>query len=377
MGPKGPRDKNKYPWPYVPNSPLKSVPMKPAPSSSSSPSSSARRRRSTRLKKKPSAPDRGTRDGPEQPTLNETDGQEPNIDGETLGEEEEEVGQDQALVAVPAKSVVAAEVVVPSDSEEEKTEPDINKIIAKQKRAQLHTFNIFFHELSADIQQQWLETEKEGYPNKRAKRREILNFVVPNSTDREINPDARTITKSIFCRKHQSDEQKQVGLTRTEMRAKLGDTLFQEGLDCGDIVENKEKQLFYMRSEEVRKEKGMTEESNAMLQYSCETTDFLGTAANFIDDHMVIDVDNGARSSGDPNPQPQDMVEQEQAVISDLLIKVQHSFDASTRLRNNVSQCGQELMRVAELTPDGVEMVRRGLALSKNLLEANTIDIYE
>ena len=127
-----------------------------------------------------------------------------------------------------------------------------------------------------------------------------------------------------------------------------------------------------MRSAESWKSTAKVEENNATLEYSLDTADFLGTAALFIEDHMVFD-DNGARSSGDPNPPPQDMVEQEQVVIGDLLLKVQHSFDASTRLRNNVSQRGQELMREAGLTPGGVQTVKRGHTLSKKMLEANAI----
>ena len=249
------------------------------------------------------------------------------------------------------------------------------KFRAKKKRIQLHTFNLYFNELAPEIQQQWLETEKAGYPNKRAKRREILDFVVPPSTDRIVNPDCRTISKGVYCRKHESAEMKNIGLTRTELRAKLGDTLFQEGLDCGDIVEDPENKLFYMRSAEKRKEKGVTVENNAILEYSLEAADFLGTAAGFFEEHMMLD-DNGARSSEDPNPPPKDMIDQEQVVIGELLEKVQHCFDASTRLRTNVSQCGQELMRVAGLAPDGIEMVRRGLALSNKLLKANAIAIY-
>ena len=57
-------------------------------------------------------------------------------------------------------------------------------------------------------------------------------------------------------------------------------------------------------------------------------------------------------------------------VSDELLRKVQQTYDACARLRSNVSHCGQELMRVVGLTPDGVETVRRGLALSKNMLEA-------
>jgi len=169
---------------------------------------------------------------------------------------------------------------------------------------------------------------------------------------------------------------KNIGLTRTELRAKLGDTLFQEGLDCGDIVEDPENELFYMRSAEKRKEKGVTVENNAIHEYTLDTTDLLGTAAGFFEEHMMLD-DNGSRSSGYPNPPPKDMIDQEQVVIGELLEKVQHCFDASTRLRTNVSQCGQELMRVAGLAPDGIEMVRRGLALSNKLLKANAIAIYK
>jgi hypothetical protein len=38
-------------------------------------------------------------------------------------------------------------------------------------------------------------------------------------------------------------EEKNLGLTKTELRANLGNDLYYEGLDCGDIVENKKKQL--------------------------------------------------------------------------------------------------------------------------------------
>ena len=315
--------KQKYPWPYVKAPPLNPNPLVGPPSSSPD------RRRRRRRVPEPS--------------------EEPDIDGEALvGVEPEPQQQEEA----PAQPV--ADVLVASDSSEDKGTVD-RVAAAKQKRARVHTFGLYFNELTAEIQQQWIETTKPGYPNKRAKRREILDFVVTRTSTRQINPSARTINKNLFCRQHEAQEERNLGMTRTELRAKLGDQLFQQGLDCGDIVENTKDNLFYMRTAEQRKEKAATVEHNAILEYSLpDNEDFLGTAAGFIEEHMMLD-DNGARSSGDPSP-PQ----VGQDIVSDeLLKKVQQCYDAGTRLRSNVSQCGQELMRVAGLTPDGVQMVQK------------------
>ena len=83
---------------------------------------------------------------------------------------------------------------------------------------------------------------------------------------------------------------------------------------------------------------------------------------------MVFDDDDThsrSRSSSDACP-----TADPDTVNDELLRKVQQTYDVCVRLRSNVSHCGQELMRVVGLTPDGVETVRRGLALSKNMLEA-------
>ena len=37
---------------------------------------------------------------------------------------------------------------------------------------------------------------------------------------------------------------KNLGVTKTELRGKLGDRLFYEGLDCGDIIEQKQLILY-------------------------------------------------------------------------------------------------------------------------------------
>ena len=122
-----------------------------------------------------------------------------------------------------------------------------------------------------------------------------------------------------------------------------------------------------MRSSERRKEKGVIFENNALLECQAEdTAEFLGTAAGFVEEHMDDDATHSrSRSSSDACP-----TADPDTVSDELLRKVQQTYDACARLRSNVSHCGQELMRVVGLTPDGVETVRRGLALSKNMLEA-------
>ena len=91
--------------------------------------------------------------------------------------------------------------------------------------------------------------------------------------------------------------------------------------------------------------------------------------SSFIDEHLIFDDDDThSRSSRDPCP----TVDRD-SVSDELLGRVQQTYDACARIRSNVSHFGQELMRVVGLTPDGVQTVKRGLALSKKMLEANAI----
>jgi DNA-binding TFAR19-related protein (PDSD5 family) len=94
-----------------------------------------------------------------------------------------------------------AVVVAESEPEaEDKASDDKEKqFLAKQKRARLNTFNMYFNDLSEDIQQQWIETNKPGCLQKREKRRDLLDFVVPKTSARQINPTARTISKNLLC----------------------------------------------------------------------------------------------------------------------------------------------------------------------------------
>ena len=170
------------------------------------------------------------------------------------------------------------------------------------------------------------------------------------------------------------DDGKSRGVTRTELRAKLGDTLFQDGLDTGDIIEDPVDKLFYMRSRQKRVENTLLEEKVATMDYSCEETGVRMSAVAAMmnaSSDWLVDVDSGAASSGDNRAASPSTDMADDA----LLEKLQQSFGASQLLRMNVAKCGQELMRATTLTDEGVQMVRRGLALSKNLLEAKIIVI--
>ena len=117
-----------------------------------------------------------------------------------------------------------------------------------------------------------------------------------------------------------------------------------------------------MRSAEHRKKKGSILEHNAVLEYIVPDQG--------IEEHLMFaDDDTHARSSRDPC---QPTVDRD-SVSDELLGKVHQAYDACARLRSNVSHCGEELMRVVGLMPEGVQTVKRGLALSKNMLEANAI----
>ena len=70
-----------------------------------------------------------------------------------------------------------AVVVAESEPEaEDKASDDQENKLAKQKRARLNTFNMYFNDLTEDIQQQWIETNKPGCLQKREKKAGTLRL---------------------------------------------------------------------------------------------------------------------------------------------------------------------------------------------------------
>ena len=275
-----------------------------------------------------------------------------------------------------AASVLVQESEAESPSEDLADDDQANPDMSKCTIAQRRTFHTFFSDLSPEIQRQWNALSQKGGPRigKHAKRRELINFAVPRHTPTAIAPRARNLSKSIISHHKKFSDEKSLGVTRTELRAKLGDTFFQEGLDTGDIIEDPVDKLFFMRSREKKVEKSLLKEKIGTMDYSCEETgEWMGAVAAMMNasSDWLVDVDSGAASSGDNRAASPSTDMADDA----LLEKLQQSFDASQLLRMNVAKCGQELMRATTLTDEGVQMVRRGLALSKNLLEAKIIVI--
>ena len=143
-----------------------------------------------------------------------------------------------------------------------------------------------------------------------------------------------------MCRRNEAQEEKNLGL-----QAKLGDEFFQDSQKCGDMIE----------------EKGSILEHNAIFK----------DIDQGIQEHLMFaDDDTHARSSKDPCEPTVDR----DSVSDELLGKVHQTYDACARLRSNISHCGEEFMRVVGLMPEGIQTVKQGLALSKNImLEANAI----
>ena len=182
------------------------------------------------------------------------------------------------------------------------------------------------------------------------KKCEIINFAVPRNNPRTIHPNARNLSKSVFCFQRHTDAKKEHGLTGTDLRAKFGKDLFNAGLASGDIVEDKDENLFYMRSHEKKSRHTTGKDKQADIHYACDdNAEWMGGVASMVNKRSDWVQTSGAVS------------------------KLQQSFEVSQNLRINVAKCGQELMKVTTLTDEGAGMVRRGFALSKKLLEARLI----
>ena len=189
------------------------------------------------------------------------------------------------------------------------------------------------------------------------KKCEVINFAVPRNNPKTIHLRARNLSKSVWCFQRHTDAKKEHGLTATDLRAKFGKDLFNEGLASGDIVEDKDDNLFYMRSHEKT-----GKDKQADIHYAfADNAEWMGGVASMMNKCSDwVQTSGAAGSSG--------------SVVDDaLLSKLQEILEVSQNLRINVAKCGQELMRVTTLTDEEAGMVRHGFAMSKKLLEAGLI----
>ena len=133
MPPRSPRDKNKYPWPYVKAPPLGPKPLVGLPSPAEI---NRRRRRVTKVKAPPTL---------EQASDDFDERLMTQMITEALAEVPPEPQLEEEALATPADPV--APIVVPSDSsEDEAVDPKMKKVLAKIKRSRVNTFNLYFNE---------------------------------------------------------------------------------------------------------------------------------------------------------------------------------------------------------------------------------------
>ena len=236
---------------------------------------------------------------------------------------------------------------------------------------QRRTFRTFFNELSPAIQKEWNELNQPGGPRvgKQKRKYEIINFAVPRNNPTTIDPKARNLNKSVFSSRREVNAKNDIGLTRTEMRSKLGDALFKEGLADGDIIENKEENLFYMRSSEKRIERAVGKDKAASLEYTHDDTQaWAGAVCAMMNECSDWQTEarnsGGAASSRDNSPASQMFADDA------LFAKLQQTLDVALCLRENVMKRRQDLIKVTTLTDEGAQMLQRGVALSKTLMEA-------
>jgi hypothetical protein len=234
--------------------------------------------------------------------------------------------------------------------------PDMSRCTDIQRR----TFRMFFKELSPELQQQWNGLSQKG-GSRIGKQKNVRSsiFAVTRNSPTTIHPSARNLSKSVFSFRRHTDAKKEHGLTATELRAKFGKDLFNAGLAEGDIVEDKDENLFYMRSHQKNSRHITGKDKQADIHYAfADNAEWMGGVAS-----MMNKCSDWVQTSG--------AVGSSGSLVGDaLLSKLQQSLEASQDLRINVAKCGQELMRVTTLTDEAAGMVRHGFALSKKLLEA-------
>ena len=256
---------------------------------------------------------------------------------------------------------------VESSPDRDGPELDMSRNTAIQGR----TFRTFFNELTPAIQMEWNQLMQPGGPRvgKQKRKYEIINFAVPRNNPTTIDPKARNLNKSVFSRRREVNAKNDIGLTRTEMRSKFGDALFKEGLADGDIIENKEENLFYMRSSVKRIKRAVGKDKAASLEYTHDDTQaWAGAVCAMMNECSDWQTEarnsGGAASSRDNSPASQMFADDA------LFAKLQQTFDVAQRLRENVMKRGQDLIKVTTLTDEGAQMLQRGVALSKTLMEA-------
>ena len=243
-------------------------------------------------------------------------------------------------------------------------------------RAQMYVFKKFLGELDEPTQKEWAELSKAGGNiGKQTRKNEIVNAHVSRGSSYRAGLSVKSLTlkKIIKCTDMQSQEVMDVGIPKAAMKAKLPGELFQEAMDDGDVWQDAEDGLWYMRSKkkarkitfnEVQEGEKLSDVKDEAA-FRCLAADMKGKQFSW-SSWVLSDVPRNPASS---QASSSEVRTTPQFANAELMAALQDSFDATTWLTMHVKRAGHELMSSASVTKSGADMVHTGVQLCRDLVE--------
>ena len=230
-------------------------------------------------------------------------------------------------------------------------------------KQQKYVFDKFFQDIDPQIQAEWrdLTDPSQKQANKTARNNHIVNMCVPRQVDYKggaLAIKSATMERIVKVTKTSSEELGECGLSKTEMKAKMG-VDFEEGLACGDIWEDGS--FYYTKNLKINQGKSYEEAEEIKNTMDIQGDEaFLGFAAEL--HGKMMEWANYALQEGGPKCTGSSGSSERgssQVADDELMVRLQESFDATTRLTHQVKKAGQEIMQVTTITEEGMEMVKR------------------
>ena len=235
-------------------------------------------------------------------------------------------------------------------------------------KQQKRVFDNHFKELDKNIQQEWSSlSQPGGPPGKQARKNQIVNMCVPRDVNYagKIEVKSMTFEKSFKIEDKKSHESEAAGISMTAMKLKYRD-LFDEAKDRKDIWEEDDGLWYEKKVVKTRKLEAVDKKETSKQNNVADSATMLALEAEMSVDMFAwtrVDQKQIARGSSSSKGMDAD----DDPANDDLLLRLQESFDAITRLTQIIKKHAQEIMQVATVTEAGMSMVRKGKELLKGL----------
>ena len=275
-----------------------------------------------------------------------------------ISEQESQVEQkfDDSEDIPPAQPDVQQEDA-PDGEVQQEDAPDGQVDPRPVSRAQMYVFKKFLGELDEPTQKEWAELSKAGGNiGKQTRKNEIVNAHVSRGSSYRAGLSVKSLTlkKIIKCTDMQSQEVMDVGIPKAAMKAKLPGDLFQEAMDDGDVWQDAEDGLWYMRSKKKARKITFNEvqEGEKLFDvkdeaaFRCLAADMKGKQfswSSWVLSDVLRNPASSQASSSEVRTTPQ-------FANAELMAALQDSLDATTWLTMHVKRAGQELMSSASVT---------------------------